>query len=290
MNQYKSGFTIVELLITVVVLAILAIVTILASRGMQSRTYETALQSDLSRAAEQMEDKKAKNGAYPKILPAEAIVTNENVLSLSESSKGFCINGHHSKRDSLRMRYESGVGLKIGLCSGAVVSGSEVGQNPNLITNTDFSGGWQLNTTANADRTLIARDGTSEDPFPGRPVLVLSNDSAAVTEWAALHSVGVNTGAIERGKTYIGSYYVRNVGNYGGTLPSFGIVNVDNTNASVEVGSWAAPPSTWRKVSQAHRAVASGVGTNQLYLPLDATSFTTPGWQLEFQGFELREQ
>lgn len=43
----KSGFTIVELLIVVVVIAILAAITIVAYNGIQNRAYDSAVQADL---------------------------------------------------------------------------------------------------------------------------------------------------------------------------------------------------------------------------------------------------
>jgi len=45
--KQKSGFTIVELLIVIVVIAILAAITIVAYNGIQNRTHDTAVQSDV---------------------------------------------------------------------------------------------------------------------------------------------------------------------------------------------------------------------------------------------------
>jgi len=45
--QTNKGFTIVELLIVIVVIAILAAITIITYRGIQNRAHETAVQSDL---------------------------------------------------------------------------------------------------------------------------------------------------------------------------------------------------------------------------------------------------
>lgn len=46
-SLHKNGFTIVELLIVVVVIAILAAITIIAYNGIQNRAYDTAIKSDL---------------------------------------------------------------------------------------------------------------------------------------------------------------------------------------------------------------------------------------------------
>ena len=59
------GFTIVELLIVIVVIGILAAIIIVAYNGIQNRTYDTAIQSDLSNLAKKMELYNANYGTYP---------------------------------------------------------------------------------------------------------------------------------------------------------------------------------------------------------------------------------
>lgn len=62
-KQY-SGFTIVELLIVIVVIAILAAITIVAYNGIQSRARESSLRSDLTNISKQLELYRA-DGDYP---------------------------------------------------------------------------------------------------------------------------------------------------------------------------------------------------------------------------------
>lgn len=61
----KTGFTIVELLIVVVIIAILAAITIVAYNSMQARARETSTLADLSSIAKQIELYAATNGSYP---------------------------------------------------------------------------------------------------------------------------------------------------------------------------------------------------------------------------------
>lgn len=58
-QKRQTGFTIVELLIVIVVIAILAAVSIVTYRGIQDRARKATLQSDLSNAAKAMEVAKA---------------------------------------------------------------------------------------------------------------------------------------------------------------------------------------------------------------------------------------
>jgi len=66
----KQGFTIVELLIVVVVIAILAAITIVAYNGIQNRAKVSALVSELSNASKQLKIDHTLKGAYPESIAA----------------------------------------------------------------------------------------------------------------------------------------------------------------------------------------------------------------------------
>jgi prepilin-type N-terminal cleavage/methylation domain-containing protein len=61
----QTGFTIVELLIVIVVIAILAAISIIAYNGIQNRANDSAVQLDLSNVSKKLALYKADNGAYP---------------------------------------------------------------------------------------------------------------------------------------------------------------------------------------------------------------------------------
>lgn len=62
----RDGFTIVELLIVVVIMAILAAISVVAYTGFQNRAHDAIVQADLSNFRKQMDIIKADLGHYPR--------------------------------------------------------------------------------------------------------------------------------------------------------------------------------------------------------------------------------
>lgn len=95
-GQKPPGFTIVELLIVVVVIAILAAVTIVAYNGIQQRAKSSALQSSISQLAKRIEASKVDSASdtYPASLSAINVQAPANTnYSVAPSGKAFCISG-----------------------------------------------------------------------------------------------------------------------------------------------------------------------------------------------------
>ncbi len=65
MNKERSGFTLVELLVVIVVIAILASISIVAYQGIQSRARDTQHLQDVKTIAKAMEMYYADKGVYP---------------------------------------------------------------------------------------------------------------------------------------------------------------------------------------------------------------------------------
>ena len=64
-GHYKQGFTIVELVIVIVVIAILAAISIVAYNGIQQRARDTQRKSDVATLTKALELYYTDNGSYP---------------------------------------------------------------------------------------------------------------------------------------------------------------------------------------------------------------------------------
>ena len=105
--MYKRGFTIVELLIVIVVIAILAAITIVAYNGIQARANDASVRADLTAIAKKFEIFNVDNDRYPNTvteleslslrlakgayLTDPSTIQSNVVACLSSSSKEFTI-------------------------------------------------------------------------------------------------------------------------------------------------------------------------------------------------------
>lgn len=152
-GKNKTGFTIVELLIVIVVIAILAAISVVAYTGIQQRAALSTMSSDLRSAASAFELYKVDNGSYPTEMPAGTETSDGVVLSATYTDgDGFCINAYHESDTSLQASWDSDAGLQNGsLCSGAAIGGPAGGSVPPAARGTNLMPGfsqWTLTGTA----------------------------------------------------------------------------------------------------------------------------------------------
>jgi prepilin-type N-terminal cleavage/methylation domain-containing protein len=92
-NQRRSfavGFTVVELLIVIVVIAILAAITVVAYRGVTQQAAEIALKSDLQDAVAELHRIQLREGSFPATID-EVQKSDGTVFDYVHTSKVFCL-------------------------------------------------------------------------------------------------------------------------------------------------------------------------------------------------------
>ncbi len=119
----NRGFTIVELLVTIVVIGIIAAITIVAYNEIQGRAAVVVLKSDLDTASAQLANDNLKNGSYP----ANVNVANYgNGLSKSagtiyqynQDSTSYCLSATSAKAGNSVFHVSSSKGvIEDGICS-----------------------------------------------------------------------------------------------------------------------------------------------------------------------------
>lgn len=105
-HEKQKGFTIVELLIVIVVIAILAAVTIVAYNGIKSRAVKSSMQADLRNVQAMIEIEKVHEGAYPASLDSinegrGFVPSGDNQLIYGIESYGFCVHVVNQNSDEV---------------------------------------------------------------------------------------------------------------------------------------------------------------------------------------------
>ena len=85
--KLRHGFTIVELLIVIVVIAILAAITVVAYNGIQVRASKSAAQADVANALKKLELFKVEKDSYPTSI-SDCPTPSATTLCLSASNGG----------------------------------------------------------------------------------------------------------------------------------------------------------------------------------------------------------
>lgn len=122
MDKSRSGFTIVELLIVIVIIAVLATISIVAYRGIQKRATEAGIQSDLRQAATFLEQQYLDTSSYPTdtgTIPKSA----DTSYQIFVSGNSYCLTATTSKSGASPYHLSKDGGLASGPCQGHTYGG-----------------------------------------------------------------------------------------------------------------------------------------------------------------------
>lgn len=123
----RSGFTIVELLIVIVVIGILAAISIVAYGGIQNRAVATVLQSDLRNAATQLSIKQVEDGSYPNPnLPSDVSGSSDTTFHYTSDGTDYCLTAISSRSGVASYHVSSTGAVAEGSCPGHPSGGGEV--------------------------------------------------------------------------------------------------------------------------------------------------------------------
>ncbi len=150
--KQKQGFTIVELLIVIVVIAILAAITIVAYNGIQNRAYDSTIQSDLRSFAQKIEAYKNDPvinpaGVYPgddTQLSAVKAKLTQSAYDISGLNALYCRNSATAATTwALVAKSKSGKTFTIGTNNGssAEYTGTFPSGQANVCPNPQVNGG-----------------------------------------------------------------------------------------------------------------------------------------------------
>ena len=191
-QKTNKGFTIVELLIVVVVIAILAAITIVSYNGIKDRAQASKLQSDLSQTAKKIETVKTTSGTetYPDTLVSAGFAagtTNNLTYSVTAQGKGYCLNGQDGPAiyniSSISGTPRPGsCGTVQGLVGWWPMNGDVQDKSGNNIQSTPVN----VTPTAgvgNQPNTAYSFNGTSSQILCGTSPLLRPTDEVTVTAW-----------------------------------------------------------------------------------------------------------
>lgn len=173
----QSAFTLIELLIVIVVIAILAAVSIVAYNGIQSRARSSEASAALAQAKKKLELYKVNAGNYPPTGSlADAGVTNGSVgYQYTSDGTTYCITG---TAGNVSYRASHTTSPAPGGCAGHGQGG--VAAITNFAVDPSFEGGLLVSTHSNVSRANLVVG----DAFSGsRITRVTRNDATQSGIW-----------------------------------------------------------------------------------------------------------
>lgn len=139
-RRHNSAFTIIELLIAIVVIAILAVIIVVAFNGITRRAQVTDLNTTMAAISRAMESERVLNSeAYPVSIPGSVRVSsNIEAKYVSGDASAYCIEGVHKSDSNLKMFVSNtSTTPKYGTCT----TGEDTTYNPYTSPRGESTGG-----------------------------------------------------------------------------------------------------------------------------------------------------
>lgn len=257
-RKNQTGFTIVELLIVIVIIAILASIVIVAFNGIQGRARESEVKAGVGQSKKKLQLYQIDNGSYPATGNlAAAGVTNGSVTyqyAQTGSGTGFCLTG--TKSGTAATITES-TAVATGTCSGHGANGLPASP-PNLIANPSFetnTSGWVV---GNPTTTTIARVASGSG-------IVSGSAAMEVTAIGSAPGVDYQIAGLSTSTTYTVSLYIYVVNKGPSNELYLEVVNTSGGNCYQSIGIVAGASTrmtcTWTS------AASPGTTTLHVYEP-----------------------
>ncbi len=120
-HTYKSGFTLIELMVVIAIIALLATVSVLGYGAWRQSVLNAQIKSDLNAVASAMETARTFNNGYPSTLPATVNPSDGVTLTVqSATANEYCIDGTSTDDPSVAFYLSSELkdqGAQTGTCA-----------------------------------------------------------------------------------------------------------------------------------------------------------------------------
>jgi prepilin-type N-terminal cleavage/methylation domain-containing protein len=300
-NRIQRAFTIVELLIVIVVIAILAAISIVAYNGIQNRARESAADSALNQAVKKIAMTQVDSGsASPQCIDFYFAVTSKTDLTNDAAcvfSKddigyqykqtpaggpyvGYCITATSGK---ISRNITNTGGLTEGACpghgSGGVDPVTNLVVNPSLEVNAN---GWHVNWgTGGTGTSVHTNDSTA---LCGSRSFRMTWSSAPAVTWGGVSGISI---PVSVGKVYTGSIWIKS-----NTAQQLYLILRPNTHPTDQdrrgsVVSVAA--NTWTRLTVTTDAIPAGITHLTVSTVRNGSGSWQPGNVVEYDCMMVNE-